>query len=642
MSHSQPNIPPLIKEYSEKMKIPLDTISTLQFMEVLDYKPLFPIIIVLGEASAGTSVTSTLLGLNLPSDLAIPIVLKFKYDSDIASRKILFEYLFEGSFYKKEVSETRLANKIIKLMKRVPEDKRWRTKVTLTITQPQVSDLMVVLLPEFHTHQNEYEEKKEIELIQRYIESHNGCCDHLFLNVLSCPSNFNSCLSRKVLKGLDYSGTHCITVFTKVDLSDEYLISVLTSKNVVTPSPFGYFVVDNTTDDDEKKTDECVLLSKVEKEYVGFDVISKNIVAAMLAILFKPGYLILERIESDLKESVVMLNRRQKTFGSVKDAIPDVMLIVSMAYSSVMKLFIHGDYIEYRKDKYMHAASNVALRFEKLKTDLHDLKHDNRKPFLQYEVEILKRTSQYNLLYLLSSSVLKSLLHRQFSEASSIIDEFVSSIMEYIERVVVKVLLNHEIYSWQLHPFMIQIGRVLVKGMRKSYLKKLTEMLDMEKEFVYTSSDEFARKMKEMESVKLELDGGEDFIDIEGFGNNINVEHLKGYPKSQVKVAFEQKKENVVYWEIVVNRFVDYCYLNLQTLIKKMMTDGIEEVTREHLMTRMKDETKLPDHVVSVVAFNKLDMEHRIKYLKKIKKDIERWQVSSDVFRDRYMFDRGL
>ncbi|XP_076945509.1 dynamin-related protein 4C-like [Bidens hawaiensis] len=524
-------------------------------------------------------------------------------------------------------------------MKRVPEDKRWRTEITLTFTQPQVFDLMVVLLPEIHTHQNEDEEKKEIELIQRYIEfeSHTGCYDRLFLNILSCPSNFNSCLSRKVLKRLDYIGTHCITVFTKVDLSDEYLISLLTSKKIVTPSPFGYFIVDNTTDDD------CILLSKVDKEYVGFDVISKNIVAAMLSILYKPGYPILERIESDLKESVLMLNRRQKTFGSVKDAIPDVMLIVSMAYSSVMKLFIHGDYTNYQKDKSMHAASNVALRFEKLKTDLHDLKHDNRKPFLQYEVEVLKTTSQYNLLYLLSSSVLKSLLHRQFSEASSIIDEFVFSIMEYIERVVVKVLLNHEIYSWQLHPFMIQIGRVLVGGMRKSYKKKLTEMLDMEKEFVYTSSGEFTRKLKEMESVKLDLDVGEEFIDIEGFGNNISVEHLKGYPKFQIKVAFEQKKENVVYWEIVVNRFVDYCYLNLQNLIKEMMTVGNREVIiREHLMTRMKDETKLPDHVSPVVAFNKLNMESRIEYLKKIKKDIERWQVSSDVFRDRYMFDRGL
>ncbi|XP_076888089.1 dynamin-related protein 4C-like [Bidens hawaiensis] len=314
------------------MKIPLDTIRMLQVINVLDRKPLFPIIIVLGEASAGTSVTGALVGLNLPSGLAFPIVLKFQYDSDLASRKVWFEYMFEGSLYEKEVCETRLANKISKLMKRVPEDKRSRIEITLTITQPQVSDLMVVLLPEIHTHQNEDEEKKEIELIQGYIEGYT-CYDRLFLNVLSCPSNFNSCLSRKVLKGLDYIGTRCITIFTKVDLSDEYLISQLTSKNVEPPSPFGYFFVDNTTNDDEK-TEEYVLLSKVDKEYVGFDVIAKNIVAAMLSILFKPLSRILERIESDLKESVLMLKRCQKTYGSVKEAIPDVMFIVSTTYSS--------------------------------------------------------------------------------------------------------------------------------------------------------------------------------------------------------------------------------------------------------------------------------------------------------------------
>ncbi|XP_076888090.1 dynamin-related protein 4C-like [Bidens hawaiensis] len=331
------------------MRIPLDTITKLQDMEVLDKKPPFPKIVVLGEACAGTSVIGTLIS---------------------------------------------------KFVEPIPEDKRSSIEITLTIIQPQVSDLMVTLLPEIHTHH--------------------------------------------------YIGTRTITVFTKVNLSDEYLITQLTSKNIETPSPFGYFFVDNTNkvevevlNDDDEKTEEWVLLSKVDKDCIGFDVISKNRVTALLSILFNHSSLILKRIESDIKESDLEIKQCQKTFDSVSDAIPVILSVVNSAKRSIHKLFISEEYEEHEKDEYMHAASNMALQFRRFKTDLHDLKLDNRMPFLQFEIELLSSRNWPTPLNFVSSSIIKPLLNRQFSCASSTIDKFVSSIMNYIGVVVGKVL-QHE------------------------------------------------------------------------------------------------------------------------------------------------------------------------------------------------------
>ncbi|KAK1440034.1 hypothetical protein QVD17_05860 [Tagetes erecta] len=272
MSHSQHTMPPLIKELSEKMKEPLKTIKLLQVMNVLDEKPSIPPIIVLGEAGASAgSVISTLVGLNLPSDLGVTLVLKFTNDDSVQSRNIWLTFYFEDTYCEKQVSEEHLASEIEELVKPIPENKRSKIGLTLTVIQSQVSDLTIILLPDINTHYSEPElpwqintrkEDKEIEVIRgdilRYTKDDYTC---LFLNVLSCPTNINSYLYKKILKGHDWFGRNIVTVFTKPDPSSECMLTWLTSKNAI-KAPFGYFFVDNTINEaDDQETGERDMLS---------------------------------------------------------------------------------------------------------------------------------------------------------------------------------------------------------------------------------------------------------------------------------------------------------------------------------------------------------------------------------------------
>ncbi|KAJ0734193.1 putative dynamin GTPase [Helianthus annuus] len=621
LQHSHPSLPPLIKELSENFKEPLDMIKKLEDMEVLGENPVFPNVVVLGEASAGASaVICTLVGLNLPSGLGFPVVLQFKLDSALSSRKIWLEFKFEHSYCEKElVSETHLENEILKLVEPLPEDKRSRIEITLTVIQSQVSHLTVILLPEIHTHpdNDKVKDKREMERFEGYINRYNTYNECLFLNVMSCSSNFKSCLSRKVLKRVDCFGTRTISIFTKLDLS---LITQLTCNKI--ENTIGYFFVGNIVEDEER-SEQCFLLSMVDQAYIGFDVISKTMVIAMLSILFNPRSLILKRIESDLEMSVAELKQCQKTFDSVSDATWVIISIVQSISWSIYKLFIEKDYQEYQDNKYMHAGSNMALRFRRFKTDLQEL--DNSMPFLQIELELLNSSDWPFPCIFVSSSIFKSLLNRQFSYASSTINKFVSSITDYIYGVVVTVLLDHETDSKQLRPYLRMIGRELVEGVRKSFKEKVHEMLDLEKKFHYTCSDDYRRKMNEMESVKLELENGKEFTSIEGIGNDIRVDHLKGYDEHQIELGFELKKHLVVYWEFVVNRFVDYCVLNLHSSIDAMITVGVGGVVGEYLKTGIKDESKLPD-VEPIVAYNTAILECRVGILQSAKKDIKKWQ----------------
>ncbi|KAI3675589.1 hypothetical protein L1987_85179 [Smallanthus sonchifolius] len=592
MLHSESNIPPLIKEVSEKFKEPLDMIKKLQDMEVL-VKPSFPKIVVLGDASA-SSVIGTLVGLNLRFGLGIPIVLEFKTDSaPFPSRTIWLEFQYEDIYCKKEVCETLFASEIAGLVKSIPENRRSSIEVTLTVIQPQVSDLTVILLPEIRTHPNyKDKEKEEIELFDGYINRYTRYSECLFLHVLSCSSDINSCLSRKVLKRREYDGKHIVTVFTEPELCSEYMITQLTFMKIKTP--FDCFFVDNSSEDSQR-TKECVLLSKVDKDCIGFDAISKNLVSAMLSILFNPSSLILRRIESDIENSVVEIKQSQKTFDSVSDAIPVFTSIMCSASAYLYGLFITQDYGEYLKEGYMHAASNIACQFRRFRFNLLELKLDDKMPFLQFEIELLNSRRWLNL------SV-------------------------FIDGVVVRVLIDSVKNNQQLRKSLKRFGRVLVKGVRKSFKKKVEEMLDLEKKVLSTYSDEFSRKVNEMESINLELDDGRTFTCIEGLGKNIRVDHLKSYPVDQIERAFEMKKLVVVYWEFVVNRFVDYCALNLHSSINEMINVGTGEVIREHLTESFKDESKLLD-VEPTLSINNANLERRTEYLVKAKKDVEKWQV---------------
>ncbi|KAI3675585.1 hypothetical protein L1987_85175 [Smallanthus sonchifolius] len=572
MSGSEPKIAPLMQELTNKMKNPLDMIRRLQDMGIFgenpsnpkSYKPSLPNIVVLGESSAGNGVISKLVGLILPSELKFPVIFKYTTESDFPTGKISLEFHSKKSHVEKEVSESELEKEILQA---VPDD-------TFTVIHPRAHvDLNLIILPGIGIH----DQKMQMSLYEGYISRYTKYNECLFLNVLACSSDPNHCLSRKILDALDYYGTRTVTVFTKLHFLSDYLVTYLTSTKFETRRPFGFFCVEDDEDTQKGVKQQSVLLSKVDRNCIGFKAISKNIVIGLLAILFSPDSQILKRVNCDLAKSELELNRCQKTFNSVRDAIPVIETIINTSTTSIRKLFVTQEYEDYINEPQMHVATQIACQFRKFRNNMLDLKFSTKRPFLMDEIWLLNALNWPNQTNF-APCINKQLLDYQFSDATVTIDGFVANMTHYLEKVVVRVIIDNAKEYEQLHQIVKKMGRLLVGGVKEKFRKKIEEMVTLEKGFVYTSSEEYNSKIDEMKKVKFELDDKE-YATIEGVGHNIKVDHLKVSHLCQVEAAFELKKLMIVYWEYVVKRFVDYCALNLQSVINETMTWGIEKLT---------------------------------------------------------------
>ncbi|XP_071699705.1 putative dynamin-related protein 4A [Rutidosis leptorrhynchoides] len=169
---SEPNLPPLIKHFSEKFKQPLHLIKKLGYMDVIDTNYSLPKIIVVGDAGIGkTSLISTLVGLSLPQGLQIPLGLKFEIHSSPCT-KLYLGYQYQYESVKEEVSEADLGSKVLAAAKLLPENKTSDVSISLTVMQPYVSDLTIVDLPGINPNLDKYRLKKEFEVLEGYIWAH--------------------------------------------------------------------------------------------------------------------------------------------------------------------------------------------------------------------------------------------------------------------------------------------------------------------------------------------------------------------------------------------------------------------------------------------------------------------------------------
>ncbi|MFS7984776.1 putative dynamin GTPase [Helianthus anomalus] len=639
MPKSEPDTPPLLKELSESLKEPLKLIEKLTNMGVFvknttlpkSYKHSLPKIIVLDETSQETSVLKELVGLNLPTNFVFPIVIQFKTDSTATSKKIQYEFRYKDVQTEKKVitDESCLKNDISQYLDLIPEGERSdAVEVILTVLEPNVCNLGIIYLPKLRKQDDEDEDKKQIHHFEGYVHQYTIDGHGLFLNVLSTSTNIEATLSRKLLSRLDHQGICTITVYTQLGLCTDYMISQITSKKMSIVTPFGYYFVkdDETEKDEEMAKNQSKLLSRVDQQFIGFVPISKNLVLSMLAMFFSPYSQIIQSIDSDLEESAIEIQKYQQKFKSVSDASEEISEVVNLAIVSLIKLFELQEYREYEHIHDMHVGAEMACRYRTFKYTMKNLKHDKGKRFLLAEIDLLQSRNWPMPATFVSSTIGQALLEERFKYASGVIDRFVLDIVHYVEKVVVKVLLDHSKAHEQLHPFFKQIARMSVQDLKENFKKELKRLVELEKKFIYTSNESFDIKLCESMDVKLVLPAegkadGKKFLNIVPLGDNIRVEHLENYLPNVVQQAFELKKMMNIYWDFVVDRVVDNFALNLQACISDMLGVGIKRMKNVHL----KKFVELPA-TTPAMSFNELMLKNRISDLKKAKEDVKKWQ----------------
>ena len=162
---SEPNLPPLIKELTEKFKEPLSIIKNLQNIYVIPEESfLYPKIIVLGDQSVGkTSLVSTLIGVNLPCGLEIPLIIKFENHSSPCT-KLYLRYQYQFKYVNVEVTEVDLERKILAAVKLVPEDND--LSISLIVMQQHVDGLTIIDFPGIHAYSDKNQQKSELEVMR--------------------------------------------------------------------------------------------------------------------------------------------------------------------------------------------------------------------------------------------------------------------------------------------------------------------------------------------------------------------------------------------------------------------------------------------------------------------------------------------
>ncbi|XP_076893453.1 dynamin-related protein 4C-like [Bidens hawaiensis] len=200
------------------------------------------------------------------------------------------------------------------------------------------------------------------------------------------------------------------------------------------------------------------------------------------------------------------------------------------------------------------------------------LKPAEKKLFLQDEIELLKDRNWPGSAKYVPATIMNALLSKKLAYAYGVIEESISNIWDYIEYVIVNVLLDHCQDCKQLHPYLQNVATRLIEDLKIDFQKKLHELLELEKNFVFTCNEEYERQLEGMKSLKLVIPkelsaGGKHLVSVEGVGDEICVDHLVLVAPELLKKAFDLKKHMKIYWKFVVERLVDNCALSIFALI---------------------------------------------------------------------------
>ncbi|THG22606.1 hypothetical protein TEA_023462 [Camellia sinensis var. sinensis] len=295
-----------------------------------------------------------------------------------------------------------------------------------------------------------------------------------------------------------------------------------------------------------------------------------------------------EKSKSDLSE----LSRMPQKLSSVAEAMTAFMRIIGLSMESLRKILSRGEFDEYPDDKNMHCTVRLAEMLNEYSEELQ--KSDGNKStenFLMDEIRVLDETKGIWLPNFLPRAAFLIILRGKVKEMANTPVDFVAKVWNYIESVVIRVLMHHCDSYPQLMSSTRRAAQNLIAKMKEKSFDRAMELVEMEKLADYTCSPEY---MTEWAKLMAHQNAFRDVMNnhymspqttIEGFGK-IEVGHLRLYSSTREQ-AFDLKMRITAYWKIVLRRFIDNLALHLLLSInelvnRNMQTDIVKEVMGSH------------------------------------------------------------
>uniref|UniRef100_A0A2N9HK02 Dynamin-type G domain-containing protein n=1 Tax=Fagus sylvatica TaxID=28930 RepID=A0A2N9HK02_FAGSY len=624
---------PIIASYNDRIRPLLDTVDSLRHLMITREGIQLPTIVVVGDQSSGkSSVLESLAGINLPRGQGIctrvPLIMRLQHQP-LPQPELVLE--FNGKVVKTDeehVSEAiNLAtDEIAGLGKGISN-----APLTLEVRKNGVPDLTMVDLPGI-TRVPVHGQPEDIydqirEIIMEYITPEES----IILNVLSATVDFTTCESIRMSQMVDKSGERTLAVVTKSDKAPEGLLEKVTADDV--NIGLGYVCVRNRIGDEsyeEARVEEAKLfethpmLSKIDKSIVGVPVLAQRLVQIQAKSIARNLPAIVKSINEKLNLNVAELKRMPKKMSSLSEAMTVFMQIIGSAKESLRKILLRGEFDEYPDEKKMHCTARLVEMLNQYSDELHTNAAGNpAKNFLMEEIMVLEETKGIGLPNFLPRTTFLTVLQRKVNGISSIPISFAEKVWNYVEEVVISVIMHHSDNYHQLQSSFRRAGHNLIAKMKERSVNWVMEIVEMEKQTDYTCNPEYLsdwnKLMGQQDFFMKEVLNDEEWpskVKLEGFGE-IEVEKLRQFPHV-LQQAFDMKMRMTAYWKIVLKRLVDFMALHLLLSVGNLVNKEFEREIVNELMGPGGGIERMLDESPSVTA-KRLKINKSIELLKKSK-----------------------
>ncbi|CDP04234.1 unnamed protein product [Coffea canephora] len=607
---------PIVSSYNERIRPLLDCIDRLRNLKVMQEGIQLPTIVVVGDQSSGkSSVLESLAGISLPRGQGIctrvPLIMRLQSHP---SPEPELSLEFNGKVV--PTNEDHIAEAISVATDEIAGRSKGISNVPLTLIVKKngVPDLTMVDLPgitRVPVHGQPEDIYEQISaIIMEYIKPEES----IILNVLSATVDFSTCESIRMSQKVDKMGERTLAVVTKADKSPEGLLEKVMADDV--NIGLGYVCVRNRIGDESYEEAQAVeatlfethpLLSKIHKSMVGIPVLAQKLVQIQATIISKCLPDIVRKINDKLSTSVAELNKFPQQLKSVPEAVTAFMRIISSAKESLRKIFIRGEFDEYPDEKEMHCTARLAEMLSDYYEDLQliSIKVEQKQAFLEEEISILEEAKGISLPNFLPRKAFRTSLQKMVMAISATPAGFVNKFWEYLQGVLVPVLMKHSDNYPQLQPSIRRAAQNLVSKKREQSADWVSQIIEMEKLTDYTCNPEYSATWHDlMESQDRFMDIINDrcndctksTLEINGIGE-VEVGHLRNH-LVVAQEAFDLKMRMTAYWKIVLRRLVDSMALHLlfsiQNLVNKdMETEMVNELMGTHggALERMLEES---------------------------------------------------
>lgn len=621
---------PIVSSFNDRIRPLLDCVDKLRHLNIMQEGIQLPTIVVVGDQSSGkSSVLESLAGISLPRGQGIctrvPLIMRLQNHNET---ELHLEY--NGKLV--PTDEVNIAEAIVLATNEIAGHGKGISNIPLSLIVKKngVPDLTMVDLPgitRVPVHGQPEDIFEQIsDIIMKYITPEES----IILNVLSATVDFPTCESIRMSQKVDKTGERTIAVVTKVDKAPEGLLEKVTSNDV--NIGLGYVCVKNRTGNksyDEARSEEArlfqthALLSKIDKSMVSVPVLAHKLVHIQANIICKCLPDIVKKINDKLAVNVASLNKLPQHLSSVAEALTMFMRILSSTKESLKKIFLRGEFDEYAEDLEMHCTARLAEMLNEYAVELHSKNVEKKEDFLMDEIMSLKEANGIGLPNFLPRAVFLNVLQKKVSVISAIPEVFVEKLWNYIETVVIKVLMHHFGDYQQLRSSTRCAVQNLIAKRKDESINWVREIIETERLTDYTYNPEYVATcstLMEQQKPFMEIMNDSDkpsIIKLKEIGE-VDVGSLR-MNKDIAQQAFELKMRMIAYWKIVLMRMVDHMALYAMFSLRKMVNYEIEQEIVNELMAshgggieRMLEESPC-------VSEKRLRLKRSVKLLKESK-----------------------